>query len=185
LAKVSLPRVACVERVRESLVETKKDYYGAQGILQCAEDVMVRAAYRAFAQRYHPDRFEGGPQEATRRTGFSAQSRTRARRAGETGRLPTRGNGGGTESPVCESLDASETEIRFNSRVRWARARPTKIALLRLVLLGHLITSCDKGSIHQLLLCEFPDLLASFSAPSMSDIQTADDDGHQHEQQYR
>jgi curved DNA-binding protein CbpA len=38
-----------------------KDYYAVLGVLPAAEDVVIRAAYRALAQRYHPDRC-GGPQ---------------------------------------------------------------------------------------------------------------------------
>lgn len=32
------------------------DYYATLGVLPDAEDIVVRAAYRALAQRYHPDR---------------------------------------------------------------------------------------------------------------------------------
>ena len=32
-----------------------KDYYAVLGVLPDAEDIVVRAAYRALAQRYHPD----------------------------------------------------------------------------------------------------------------------------------
>lgn len=42
-----------------------KDYYGILGITPFAEDVVIRAAYRALAQRYHPDKFEGSKNEAT------------------------------------------------------------------------------------------------------------------------
>ena len=33
-----------------------KDYYAILGVLPHAEDIVIRAAYRALAQRYHPDR---------------------------------------------------------------------------------------------------------------------------------
>jgi len=36
-----------------------KDYYAALGVAPGAEDIVIRAAYRALAQRYHPDRFHG------------------------------------------------------------------------------------------------------------------------------
>ena len=36
-----------------------KDYYRVLGILPSAEDVVIRAAYRALAQRYHPDKWKG------------------------------------------------------------------------------------------------------------------------------
>lgn len=41
-----------------------KDYYAMLGILPSAEDVVIKGAYRALAQRYHPDRFEGSREEA-------------------------------------------------------------------------------------------------------------------------
>jgi len=40
----------------------KKDYYAILGVSPSAEDIVIRAAYKALAQRYHPDR-AGGPQE--------------------------------------------------------------------------------------------------------------------------
>jgi hypothetical protein len=36
-----------------------KDYYAVLGVLPDAEDIVIRAAYRALAQRYHPDHFAG------------------------------------------------------------------------------------------------------------------------------
>ena len=36
-----------------------KDYYAVLGVLPDAEDIVIRAAYRALAQRYHPDHFRG------------------------------------------------------------------------------------------------------------------------------
>jgi curved DNA-binding protein CbpA len=33
-----------------------KDYYSILGVLPTAEDAVIRAAYKALAQRYHPDR---------------------------------------------------------------------------------------------------------------------------------
>jgi curved DNA-binding protein CbpA len=36
-------------------VNSDKDYYSILGVLPNAEDIVVRAAYRALAQRYHPD----------------------------------------------------------------------------------------------------------------------------------
>lgn len=36
-----------------------KNYYKVLGILDDAEDIVIRAAYRALAQRYHPDKIAG------------------------------------------------------------------------------------------------------------------------------
>ena len=43
------------------------DYYAILGVNATAEDVVIRAAYKALAQRYHPDRFAGSKEEAHRR----------------------------------------------------------------------------------------------------------------------
>jgi len=48
-------------------MDATKDYYAILGVLPIAEDVVIRAAYKALAQRYHPDRFGGAPEEAHRR----------------------------------------------------------------------------------------------------------------------
>lgn len=45
-------------------MEIKKDYYAILGVLPTAEDVVIRAAFKALAQRYHPDRFDGDSKEA-------------------------------------------------------------------------------------------------------------------------
>jgi curved DNA-binding protein CbpA len=43
------------------------DYYAILGVNPTAEDIVIRAAYKAPAQRYHPDRFAGSKEEAHRR----------------------------------------------------------------------------------------------------------------------
>lgn len=46
-----------------------KDYYVILGVLPDAEEVVIKAAYRALVQRYHPDKYVGGDSnEAQRRT---------------------------------------------------------------------------------------------------------------------
>jgi curved DNA-binding protein CbpA len=44
-----------------------KDYYRILGVLDDAEDIVIRAAYKALAQRYHPDKWAGDREEANRR----------------------------------------------------------------------------------------------------------------------
>lgn len=44
-----------------------KDYYRILGVLDDAEDIIIRAAYKALAQRYHPDKWRGDPHEANNR----------------------------------------------------------------------------------------------------------------------
>lgn len=46
-------------------MDASKDYYAVLGVLTTAEDVVIRAAYRALAQRFHPDRQKDMPGEAT------------------------------------------------------------------------------------------------------------------------
>lgn len=42
-----------------------KNYYIILGVLDDAEDIVIKAAYRALAQRYHPDKWQGNASEAT------------------------------------------------------------------------------------------------------------------------
>jgi len=44
-----------------------KDYYRILGVLDDAEDIVIRAAYKALAQRYHPDKWSGSKDEANKR----------------------------------------------------------------------------------------------------------------------
>ena len=44
-----------------------KDYYRILGVLDDAEDIIIKAAYRALAQRYHPDKWGGNQNDATKR----------------------------------------------------------------------------------------------------------------------
>jgi curved DNA-binding protein CbpA len=44
-----------------------KDYYRILGVLDDAEDIVIRAAYKALAQRYHPDKWTGNKDEANKR----------------------------------------------------------------------------------------------------------------------
>ena len=48
-------------------MNSEVDYYAVLGVLPDAEDIVVVAAYRALANRYHPDRWKGDVAEATRR----------------------------------------------------------------------------------------------------------------------
>jgi curved DNA-binding protein CbpA len=49
-------------------MDLAKDYYSVLGVLPTADLVVVRAAYKALIQRYHPDRFAGQAEDANRRT---------------------------------------------------------------------------------------------------------------------
>ena len=43
------------------------DYYRILGVLEDAEIVVIKAAYRALAQTYHPDKFQDNPTLAEER----------------------------------------------------------------------------------------------------------------------
>ena len=47
-------------------MDINKNYYATLGVLPTAEDIVIRAAYKALAQRYHPDRCQGSVEEANR-----------------------------------------------------------------------------------------------------------------------
>lgn len=44
-----------------------KNYYKILGVLDDAESIVIRSAYKALAQKYHPDKWEGDLKEATHR----------------------------------------------------------------------------------------------------------------------
>lgn len=48
-------------------MDPRKDYYATLGVLPSAEDIVIRAAYKALAQRYHPDRAPNDPSAANRK----------------------------------------------------------------------------------------------------------------------
>ena len=45
-------------------MDLNKDYYKILGVLDDAEDIVIKAAYRALAQKYHPDKFQGSAKTA-------------------------------------------------------------------------------------------------------------------------
>jgi DnaJ-class molecular chaperone len=61
-----LGRKETYRRVNEELIMSK-DYYRTLDVLDDAEDIVIKAVYRALAQRYHPDKWAGDTEEATRR----------------------------------------------------------------------------------------------------------------------
>jgi len=50
-----------------SAMNQSQDYYAILGVLPAAEDVVIRAAYRALSQKYHPDKLNGERADAARR----------------------------------------------------------------------------------------------------------------------
>lgn len=48
-------------------MDTTKNYYGILGVTPTAEPIVIRAAYRALAMKYHPDKWTGDRATAERR----------------------------------------------------------------------------------------------------------------------
>ena len=48
-------------------INKEKDYYAILGVTPNAEDVVIRAAYKALMQRYHPDRSSEGGNETNKK----------------------------------------------------------------------------------------------------------------------
>lgn len=46
----------------------QKDYYQILAVIDSAEDAVIKAAYKALIQIYHPDRYEGDKHEANQKT---------------------------------------------------------------------------------------------------------------------
>jgi molecular chaperone DnaJ len=45
-----------------------RTFYQILGVQPDAEDVVIKAAYRALSQRYHPDKWAGDPKVGSDRT---------------------------------------------------------------------------------------------------------------------
>jgi curved DNA-binding protein CbpA len=102
-------------------VNPDKDYYRILGVLDDAEDVVIRAAYRALAQRYHPDKWQGDAAEATRRmaeinAAYAVLSDTEKRAAYDA----TRDKNQFRDEP-SEPEDVSEAINKFSvtNKARW------------------------------------------------------------------
>src|SRR3974390_647080 len=48
-------------------MDSTKNYYDVLGVLPTAEPIVIRAAYRALAMKYHPDKWTGDKATAERR----------------------------------------------------------------------------------------------------------------------
>lgn len=48
-------------------MSSNQDHYAVLGVTSDAEDIVIRAAYKALAQRYHPDKADGDPMAAQRK----------------------------------------------------------------------------------------------------------------------
>jgi len=95
----------------------QKDHYQVLGVIQDAEDIVIKAAYRALAQRYHPDKWVDSQEEGTRRMSeineaFAALSDPTKRKQYDQSRTSNEYNfpeedfsNTGTEDDLCNSLN--------------------------------------------------------------------------------
>ena len=93
------------------------DHYRILGVIQDAEDIVIKAAYRALAQRYHPDKWIGSPVEATRRMSkineaflvlsdpIKRKQYDQSRASDEYDELEEDSSNAGTEDDLGNSLD--------------------------------------------------------------------------------
>jgi curved DNA-binding protein CbpA len=100
----------------------QKDHYRILGVIQDADDIVIKAAYRALAQRYHPDKWPGSPAEATRRMSkingaFVVLSDPKKRKRYDQSRVSNEYNepeedssNAGTEDDLGNSLDENWSE---------------------------------------------------------------------------
>lgn len=87
-----------------------KDYYRILGVLDDAEDVVIRASYRALAQKYHPDKWSGAKDEANKKMAdineaFNILSDVQKRRVYDASRVKTEYQDESDENPLNESIE--------------------------------------------------------------------------------
>ena len=100
-----------------------KDYYSVLGILPGAEQVVVIAAYRALASRYHPDRWQGDIAEATSRmaeinVAYSVIGDVEKRRAHDASRKSTHSSFDPKDDEKEQAFDAALDQMES----RWQLA---------------------------------------------------------------
>ena len=99
-----------------------KDYYSILGVLPDAEDIVIRAAYRALAQRYHPDHFGGSPEKAHVRMSelneaYAVLSDAEARKAYDQLRGAKSQSGGSQFSDIEEKAPQGEDPLDKDWRI--------------------------------------------------------------------
>ena len=99
------------------------DFYQTLGVMPDAEQVVITAAYRALASRYHPDRWAGDKAEATRRmseinAAYDAVGSPEKR--ANYDRL--KGTSTSTFGENSEQVDAAFDEAMSNLEARWRTA---------------------------------------------------------------
>lgn len=105
-------------------MDPRKDYYATLGVLPAAEDVVIRAAYRALAQRYHPDRALHDPAEAHRRmTEINEAYEVLSDPASRTSYDSARGSGAQSADAYFSETQETESEDRDPLEADWNLAK--------------------------------------------------------------
>jgi curved DNA-binding protein CbpA len=119
-----------------------KNHYAILGVLPSADSVVIAAAYRALAKKYHPDKWTGNPREANSRMrelneayGVLSDNEKRRKYDEDLKRSPGRGADDSDRSPFWGGKRARQSESEFsktgskkqttpinNSRTRFGRA---------------------------------------------------------------
>jgi curved DNA-binding protein CbpA len=97
---------------------SSKDYYSTLGIMTDAEDIVIRAAYKALSQKYHPDKFTGSKSFATNKMteineAYSNLSDPIKRKLYDSQRKKY-GNNKGSESDVDSSTSYDKEDINID-----------------------------------------------------------------------
>jgi hypothetical protein len=114
-------------------MQSDKDYYRILGVLDDAEDIVIRATYKVLAQKYHPDRWQGDAGEATRRmaeinTAYAVLSDAEKRAAYDS----TRDKNQFRDEPP-EAEDANEADVNTPNSTHDKNKKPLQIIFVAIV----------------------------------------------------
>jgi len=92
------------------------DYYAVLGVLPNAEQVVITAAYRALASQYHPDRWKGDQEQATKRmaeinVAYSVLSDVNKRKEYDKARSSDHGAMGDDSEQMDQAFDSAMQEL--------------------------------------------------------------------------
>ena len=102
---------------------TNDDLYAVLGVLPDAEEIVVTAAYRALAQRYHPDKWQGDAAEAhDRMTRINAAYAVLGHREKRAAYDRTRNQGSQAEFQPDEEQSGAFTSALSATEEKWGLA---------------------------------------------------------------
>lgn len=91
---------------------SQSTYYSILGVTPDAEDIVITAAYRALAQRYHPDKWKRDPFEAQRRMTAINEAYSVLRDAIKRSKYDREQK---NNSDFSESENSKDTDAAFNT----------------------------------------------------------------------